>query len=30
MEKFAVFELMVMKEALLNKSICLLWCPDIN
>jgi hypothetical protein len=29
-EKFAVFEVMVMEEALLNKSICLLGCPNVN
>jgi hypothetical protein len=30
MEKFAVFELMVVEEALLNKSICLFWCPNVD
>jgi hypothetical protein len=30
MEQFTVVELMVIKEAILNKSVCLLWCLNIN
>jgi hypothetical protein len=30
MEKFTVFELIVVEEALLIKGICLIWCPNVN
>jgi hypothetical protein len=30
MEKLTVFELMVVDETLLNQSVCLLRCPDVN
>ncbi len=29
-DKFADLELMILEGVLLNKGICLLWCPNVN